>query len=224
VLLIVIVLAPTYPPALAGLGVALALLLASRIPPAFVLIHLRWVMAFCAFLTAMLALTGGGTALWSAGWIAVSREGLRLGGLISIRAIAAAILVFPMIGTAPFHVSLRAMRRLRAPQVAVQILAFSYRYVFVLFDELGRMLSAARIRGLHGAGLRRRLGVTGSILGMLMIRSFDRTSRIHRAMISRGYRGEIKTLDSFRLLPADLLKGAAAIAVAAGLLLAGMVT
>lgn len=217
-LVLAVVLAPGYAPALAGLGAAVVLLALSRIPASFALTHLRWVLLLCAFLTFVLALTGGGEPLYRAGGLAVSREGLRAAGLISIRAVAAVLIALVAMGTARVHVTLKALRRLRVPSVVVQILGFSYRYVFVLFDELRRMLGAARARG-HGRtrGLRL-LHNVGSMLGMLIVRSLERTRRVRCAMLARGYSGEMRTLDEFRLRAADLGKGALALAVAAGLL------
>ena len=219
-LLAAVVTAPHWRAALAGLAAALALLALSRIPLGFVFVHVRWVLLFCALLALMLALTGGGSRLAS-GPAALSRRGLAKAGLISLRATAAVLLVFPAIGTAPFHVTLKALRRLHVPSAAVQILALSYRYVFVLMDEWGRMATAARARGHGHARGTRALGNVGNMIGMLAVRSLDRTTRVHHAMLARGYRGEARALDDFRVRPADLLKavptlGAAGLIVALG--------
>ncbi len=217
-LVLATVLAPGYAAALAGLGAALLLLALSRIPPSFALTHLRWVLLLCAFLTVVLGLTPDGEPLWQAGGVALSREGLWTGGLISVRATAAVLLLLVAMGTARVHVTLKALRRLRVPSVVVQILGFSYRYVFVLFDELRRMLSAARARGHGRARGLRALHNVGSMLGMLIVRSVERTRRVRQAMLARGYRGEMRTLEQFRLRRADLAKGAAALAACAGLI------
>jgi len=219
-LLVVVVFAPSYPTALVGLAVSVGLVGISRIPFRFVLVHVKWVLLFCAFLLVIMPLTAGGEALWQAGPLRVSASGLGRAGLVSVRAMAAVLLVYPMMGTARFHVSLQAARRLGVPRAAVQILAFSYRYAFVLFDELGRMLTAARARGLGRARGLRAFRNTGSMVGMLFVRSFDRTDRVYRAMLSRGYRGEAHTLDSFHLRAADLVKASLVVAVAAALLFA----
>jgi len=217
-LLLAAVLSPSHAAALAGLGVALGLVALSRIPAAFVFLHARWVVLFCLVLATALALTGGGP-LVRVGPVLLSRPGLSRAGLISLRAVAAVLLVFPTVGTAPFHVTLKALRRLRVPSVAVQILAFSYRYIFVLLDEWERMACAARARGHGRARGLRLLANTGNMAGMLAVRSLNRTSRVHRAMLARGYRGEVRTLDDFRLVPSDLFK-AALVVVAAGCVLA----
>ncbi|MFO8007704.1 MAG: cobalt ECF transporter T component CbiQ [Candidatus Brocadiia bacterium] len=225
-LLLAVVLSGSYPVALAGLGAALLLAALSRIPPAFLFVHLRWVLLFCAFLLVVVPLRSAPApdALVSAGPVAFSRGGLAEAGLVAVRATGAVLLILVMMGTSRFDVTLKALRRLHVPQVAVQILAFSYRYVFVLLDELGRMLSAARARGSAGASWARRLHNTGSMVGMLFVRSFERTDRVYHAMLARGYTGEVRTLDRFRLRPADVAKGLLAVAAAAGLLCAGRLT
>ncbi|MGD2174271.1 MAG: cobalt ECF transporter T component CbiQ [Candidatus Brocadiaceae bacterium] len=223
VLLLATVLTRTWPAAIAGLGVALVAVGLSRIPPKFLFVHLRWVLLFCALLLIVVPLTAGGEPTWRLGPVAVSGQGLAQAGLVTVRANAAVLLLLVTMGTARFTVTLAALRQLRVPRVAVQILAFAYRYIFVLLDELSRMLSAARARGSEEASLGRLLHNTGSMVGMLFVRSFDRTDRVYHAMLARGYQGEVRTLDDFRLRAADVLKGSAAVGVAGVLLWAGVI-
>jgi cobalt/nickel transport system permease protein len=82
----------------------------------------------------------------------------------------------------------------------VSIIAFMYRYLFVLVDEVERLLRArtsrsARLPGVRGGGgLAWRAGVTGHMAGQLLIRSLDRSDRVFQAMQARGYRGELLTI------------------------------
>jgi cobalt/nickel transport system permease protein len=50
------------------------------------------------------------------------------------------------------------------------------------------------------------LKIVGNIVGMLFAHGFERTQRVYYAMSSRGYRGEIKTQDEFKLSLSDFLK------------------
>ena len=221
-LMIAVVLAPTLHLALLGFAFALGLLLLSRIPVRFVLVHLRWVLLFCAFLCIVLPLSVGGDVLWRAGPLAVRREGLLRASLITVRAVAAVLLVFPMFGASPFPVTVQALQKLRVQSVLVQLTAFSYRYVFVLLDEMRRMLAAARSRGGRAAGRLRATRALSGVVGMLLVRSYDRTVGVWRAMVSRGYSGRMRTLHSFAVGRADVLKGAAVGAAAIVFLMAGI--
>ena len=82
----------------------------------------------------------------------------------------------------------------------VAIISFMYRYLGVIGDEAARMnrARAARSadRGGRGAGgsLRWRAGVTGSMVGSLFLRSYERSERIYAAMQARGFDGELRYL------------------------------
>jgi cobalt/nickel transport system permease protein len=42
---------------------------------------------------------------------------------------------------------------------------------------------------------RARLRTAAGLIGMLLVRSFERSERVHAAMLARGFDGEIRTLD-----------------------------
>jgi cobalt/nickel transport system permease protein len=82
------------------------------------------------------------------------------------------------------------LERLGVPRVFVVQLLFLYRYLFVVADEGARM---TRSIGLRAAGRKAlRLRVYGSLTGHLLLRSMDRAERVYRAMVSRGFDGEIR--------------------------------
>jgi cobalt/nickel transport system permease protein len=68
------------------------------------------------------------------------------------------------------------------------------RYLHVLFDELGRMTIARRARTFRPGGLVSWTLLT-SLISMLLLRSFERSERVHDAMIARGWDGTLRTLD-----------------------------
>jgi len=94
-----------------------------------------------------------------------------------------------------------ALQRLGMPRVFVLQLLFLYRYLFVLGDEALRMVRARALRSFNGRGLG--LGAYGSLLGHLLLRTLDRAGRLHQAMLSRGFDGEIRVLRPLRLRGRD---------------------
>jgi cobalt/nickel transport system permease protein len=88
-----------------------------------------------------------------------------------------------------------ALRSLRVPAIIVAIIGFMVRYLAVLTDEAARMTRARRSRsadapqGRSGGSLRWRAMVTGSMVGSLFIRSYERSERIYAAMLARGFTG-----------------------------------
>ena len=89
---------------------------------------------------------------------------------------------------------LQAMCRLGVPRVLVATLQFMERYLHVLGEELARMSQARRARSFQGGSILSWRLLTG-MLGMLLLRSFERAERVHSAMLARGWDGTIRTLD-----------------------------
>jgi len=133
-------------------------------------------------------------------------KGLRLALLIALRAISICLLMFPMVGTTEFHKSLKALQKLKIPNKLIQMIMFTYRYIFVFIGEMERMFTAAKARLFRKKTNIFTLKIIGNLIGMLFIRAFERAQRIYNAMASRGYKGNIKTLDEFKLCKKDFIK------------------
>ncbi|NTU62035.1 MAG: cobalt ECF transporter T component CbiQ [Chloroflexi bacterium] len=104
----------------------------------------------------------------------------------------------------PFPDMLLAMRAVKIPRLLVSLFGLMWRYMFVMVDEVIRLMRArsARSGALEGAkaggSIVWRAKVTGGMAGNLFIRSIDRGERIYDAMAARGYDGEVR---SFPLPP-----------------------
>jgi cobalt/nickel transport system permease protein len=134
--------------------------------------------------------------------------GLRLAILICIKAIAIVSTTYAIFGSARFSVSMIAIQRLRCPKVIIQMILFTYRYIFLFMDEMKRMDMAMRARGFVLKTDLNTLRILGNFLGTLLVRSFERTVRVYNAMLSKGYEGEFHTLDSFEANGKDFVKAA----------------
>ncbi len=82
---------------------------------------------------------------------------------------------------------LSGMHLLGMPRVLVMQISLTYRYITVLAEETGRLLTAYTLRSSGKRGVR--AAAWGSLAGMLLLRSFDRAQRVHQAMRLRGYSG-----------------------------------
>lgn len=110
-----------------------------------------------------------------------------------------------LVATTQFPDLLHALEHLRLPRTLTTIIAFLFRYLFVLTNEVFRILRAREARsaglpGVNGGGtLSWRIKTTGSMAGQLFLRSYERSDRIFHAMISRGYTGHIRTLNPHQM-------------------------
>jgi cobalt/nickel transport system permease protein len=99
-----------------------------------------------------------------------------------------------LVQVTPFRSLLVAMRRLGVPATLVATLQFMYRYVFVLTDELDRMVQARRARTFRRSG-RLDWGLLTGLIGVLFLRAYERGERVHAAMLARGWDGTVRSLD-----------------------------
>lgn len=147
---------------------------------------------------------------------------LRLSGVllaltIACKAGSVALLMEPMFATAELATTLQGCAALGLPPALIQMILLCHRYLFVLHEELRRMLRAMRVRGFVPGTNLATLRTTGNGLGMLFIRSFERTERVYAAMLCRGYHGQLPHLASPPARLGDWGKGV--LAVLGGLVL-----
>lgn len=99
--------------------------------------------------------------------------------------------------TTSFPEIMHGLQKLRAPKIIVMLISFMYRYIFVLVNEVQALQISWHSR-YFGKRYLRQISITGTILGSLFIRTYEKSERIFLAMSSRGYEGEIKTIEQLR--------------------------
>jgi cobalt/nickel transport system permease protein len=104
-----------------------------------------------------------------------------------------------------------ALERLGVPRALATQLQLTYRYVFVLAEEAGRMVRAHGLRAPDGR--RPDWRTVGTLLGQLLLRALARAERVHAAMRCRGFDGRLLTRRTWRLRPADAAFAAATLAL-----------
>ena len=124
-----------------------------------------------------------------------------------------------LVATARFPDIVHALEHLRVPSILTTIIAFLYRYLFVLVDEVFRLLRAREARSAAAAGSRSggsvawRAGVAGNMAGQLFLRSYERSDRVYNAMLARGYAGHLLTINPHELRRVDYITTALALSV-----------
>ena len=119
--------------------------------------------------------------------------------------------------TTQFPDLIHALRHLRLPHLLVSTISYLYRYLFVLTDEAVRLLRAREARSARPAGgggggsVAWRARVAGNMAGQLFLRSYERSDRVYNAMLARGYRGQLLTLNPHVMGASDWVAGGAAV-------------
>jgi cobalt/nickel transport system permease protein len=207
-------------PLAALLALAGALLLAgfTRLRPCWFLGRLAPVALFLVLFAAPLPflLDTEGLA-WHWGPIAVSERGLAVGLVLFAKGLAVATLALVLLAAGPLDATLKAARALRVPGLLVQLALLTWRYVFVLAEELRRLRIALRVRGWRNRPTRHSYRTLGHVAGTLLVRSHERAERVGQAMRCRGFDGRFRALAEFRTRAADVLAFALIVGSAAAL-------
>ena len=167
----------------------------ARIPPRWLATRLLIEVPFVV-LALLLPFTAGGPSTEVAG-IALSTEGLLAGFNIMVKGtlgLGTSLLLAAT--TAPREIVL-GLQRLRAPKLVITIITLMLRYAEVIVAEAGRMRVARISRG-HDPRFLWQVGATARGVGSLFIRSYERGERVHLAMLSRGWSGEMPDADPVR--------------------------
>lgn len=152
-------------------------------------------------------------AVWDLGFIILipTDVGLIRFASILVRSWLSVQMAILLVGTTQFPDLIHALEHLKLPRTLTTIIAFLFRYLFILTNEVYRILRArearsARLPSIRGGGsLGWRIKMTGSMAGQLFTRSYERSDRIYQAMISRGYAGHIRTLNPHQIQTRDRL-------------------
>lgn len=137
---------------------------------------------------------GTGTKVQVLG-LSLYEEGILAGAGIIAKGTLGILAAILLSSTTTARELLRGLETLRLPSLLVQIATFMLRYMNVVNDEMERMRIARAARGFEATGLKH-WRVLANSAGALFIRSYERGERVHLAMISRGYNGEMPQAES----------------------------
>lgn len=201
----------------AALAAGLALVLAGGTPLASVVRRLLPLQAFLALLAVTFPFTVPGGPWLQIGPLFASLQGLEHAGLIALKANAVALAFAGLLGPLEPVALGHALARLRVPDKLVHLFLMTVRYLVVLDEELGRLRTAARARAFVPRSDRHTWHSLGWLVGMLLVRSLERSHRVTAAMKCRGFDGRFPMFTEGQWQPADTRA-----AILSGLGLAGL--
>lgn len=96
-----------------------------------------------------------------------------------------------------------AMHKLHVPQIFIIQLLLTYRYISVLLSEASRIYNAYALRAPQQKGIDNK--VWGSLLGNLLLRTYDRGVRVYQAMKLRGFDNHYYGASLDKITTADII-------------------
>ena len=204
-----------------GLTVILALL--SRIEAAFFVKRVWLVLPFFAGIIALpatLNIFTPGEAVWTIcsigkayhfgpysipAKIAMTTQGISAALLLIGRVATSMSLVLLLTLTTPWADLLKSLRSVRVPQIYVQTLGMALRYLLLLSQIVKETHIAKKSRTIRLRKTKEEQRWIAGQVGTLFKRSMQLSVEVHRAMVARGYQGEVRILSIFQIQMKDYL-------------------
>ena len=155
-------------------------------------------------LAVLLPLTGDGHSLLTVGPLSFSSDGLLLAAKIALMGNTIVLTLLVLLGPIDPGTLGHALSHLHLPDKLTHLFLFTVRYLDVFRREYLRLAAAMKVRAFRPRMNRHTYRSYGYLVGMLLVRSLDRSERIMAAMKCRGFRGRFYLLDHFALSRHDL--------------------
>jgi len=172
----------------------------SRIRLRFVAVRLLAVAPFVLFALFIPFMATGETIEVTG--IDISVAGLWGAWNVLIKAVLGASVSILLTATTEVADIIRGLGVLRVPAIFISIATFMIRYLELVSNELSRMRIAMTARG-HDPKWISQTRPIASSAGALFVRSYERGERIHSAMVSRGFTGEMPALQHRIIAPSE---------------------
>ena len=91
------------------------------------------------------------------------------------------------------------------PKLYVLTLQMAYRYIFLLMDLIREMYVARKARTIRSSGMFEEQKWVGGRIGYTLVRSLSMSEKVHMAMMSRGFSGEVHIMEEFQMKGRDYM-------------------
>jgi cobalt/nickel transport system permease protein len=147
----------------------------------------------------------------------VTVQGLTAAGFLISRVETSASLAILLVLCTPWSHTLKSLRAFGIPAIVTVILGMAYRYILLFLNTAHEMFECRQSRrvGRLDAGDRRRVAAANA--GVLISQSAQLSEEVYLAMLSRGFRGEVRPWDDFRLRRRDWLAAGSVVALVVAL-------
>jgi cobalt/nickel transport system permease protein len=190
-----------------ALMISLLMIVFSRISFKKLVGRLIVVNTFILFLWIFLPFSYPGEAVFNIGSLKATHEGFLYTLSITLKANAIVLATIAILGTSEVFSLAHALVHLKVPAKLVYLFFFFYRYISVLHEEYIRLRNAMLIRCFKPKTNMYTYKTYAYLIGMLVIKSYDRSQRIYNAMLCRGFTGKFPIVSHFEFKKADLFFG-----------------
>jgi cobalt/nickel transport system permease protein len=151
--------------------------------------------------------------------IFVTKQGVNAAIIFTMRVATSVSAVVLLFLTTPQQILFKSLRTVGVPKLYVLTLEMAYRYIFLLMDLVREMYVAKKARTIKARDMFDEQKWVGGRIGYTLIRSLDMSEKVHMAMMSRGYNGDVRIMQEFKMHNRDYIAGTMAISMSIMLVL-----
>ncbi|MCD6548920.1 MAG: cobalt ECF transporter T component CbiQ [Thermodesulfobacterium sp.] len=140
----------------------------------------------------------------SLGFLKLSYKGLEYALSITLKCNAIIFATIALLSTSTIFSLAHAMLHLKFPSKLVTIFFLFYRYITVMHEEYIKIKRAVLARGFTPGTNFHTYRTYAYIVGALLIKSFERSEEIYKAMLARGFKGFFPLFEHFKLKKLDV--------------------
>jgi cobalt/nickel transport system permease protein len=135
--------------------------------------------------------------------IYITKQGMAFALMFMLRVATCVSIAVLLVLTTQRDVLFKSLRSLYVPKVYVLTLDMCYRYIFLLMDAVRDFYTAKKSRTITTLPLREEQKWVAGRIGYVLVKSLDTSERVHKAMISRGFNGDVKLMHDYNMRRRD---------------------
>jgi len=216
---VIVAVTDKYASLLSALLFAVVIVAVARLKTKEIISRLLVVNSFIFLLWLMLPFTFPGKNIYTLGPLNISQEGIKYALLITIKSNSIILAGIALLSTSSIFNLVHALRHLHFPDKLTQLFFFTYRYIHTIHSEYIRLNNALKIRGFKPQTNLHTYKTYAYLVGIMLVRSYDRSKRVYDAMLCRGFKGKFWTLNHFVFKKSDFIAGTVMISCVIGLVL-----
>jgi len=203
---IIIAVANQYNVIILGLAFSLLLILLSQLNIKAVIKRLFIINGFILVIWLFLPFTmPGREVVFSIGPLKATMEGISYALKITLKSNTILIATIALLSTSSIFILVHAMSHLYIPLKLIHLFFFCFRYIHVIHLEYTKLRNAIKIRCFTPGTNFHTYKTYAYLIGMILLKSYDRSKNIYNAMLCRGFKGKYYLFDHFSLNKKDII-------------------
>lgn len=137
--------------------------------------------------------------------ISVTKEGLMLVALLTMRVINSVSLVLLIVSTTTFERLIKSLAFFKVPNIFLLTLTLTYKFIFLLSSTIIETYQAIKMRWWNRGSVKEAENIVAGRIGYLFRKSWERHELTYQAMVARGFNGKLNFYSFEKLKGRDYL-------------------